>query len=579
MAGLSAITLAKGALLAKGAWLTIEAIDTTMDGANLADDLARHFMGSKYDPKAARLYREACDAGIEYDKTLEKVQTASADIGNLIEGIRRISTIQIDYGDQQKIAFVQLDKLDKLKKRLSERTPTAYAWFEMVGTGASKESNDRKTDATRLNPVTPSAPWWMYSLRTFGLGLEIQAVYGSYNEFKKKKKELDEADPSGRRKARADIFEGIDPEEVKALQEVDTSKMKKIRSGLSTLGASLSWGLKKAATAGSFAINVYTIVSKVKGHEEAVQALNAEIGRYKGDKEIYDYMLNGVPNDSLIPKIRDFFKQGADSQIDIESEESRQALRDGFYKQISKYNELISRKNEKGEYVSGILPDMDAAYLSMIGQFEKAARPDEENDKKLIKTLNDSHQAFEISRQIAEDLQIRGSKRKDSLDSIADEFSGSIAKQLILILNRLNVILADHTCLNQLSTFAELLVKEENKIKQERDKLEESLTKKTKSKERKESKLSTTTDADDIEGLEEDIKDLDEEIADLNRKIDEQKSRFETNLNEQAMFALKLLDGNGSVLKDRQQFRDLDEVKEALRKLMEDLKQPASTMQ
>lgn len=563
MAGLSKI------LLLQGAWLTVEAIDTTMDAANLSDDLARHFMGSRYDPKAARLYNEACDTGIAYDKTLEKVQSASADIGNLIEGIRRISAIQLDYGDQQKIVFVQLDKLDKLKKRLSEQTPTAYTWFETVSTRASTS----KSNAGKLNPVAPSAPWWVYSLRTIGFGLEIQAVYGSYNEFKNKKKSIDEADPSGRRKARADIFEGIDPEKVKALQEVDTSKMKKIRSGLSTLGAGFSWGLKKAATAGSFAVNIYTIVSKVKAHEEAVKALNAEIGRYKGDKEVYDYMLNGVPNDSLLPKIRDFLKQGADSQIDIESEESKQALRDGFYNQIKKCSELIALKDEQGKYVSGILPDMDAAYQSMIEQFKKAARPDDDNDQKLIKQLSDSQSKFSKHRLIAEDAQSKGERRKNSLDSIANEFSGSVANHLALILSHLNVTLANHSCFSQLIEFAKVLVNEENKIKQKRVTFDEDLTKKTTRKEKKKSQLSTTTDANDIEVLEEDIKALDEDIAYLNREIDEQKSGFETALNDQAMLALKLF--NGTNLKDRKEFRDLDEVKEALRKLMEDLKQPA----
>lgn len=577
-------TLLNGETLLKGAkvfWTAVEITDTTMDAGQLADDLARHFMGDKYDPKAKRLYDEVCVAGLEYDKTLQKVQVASSNINNLIEGIRVVSLIHLDYGDQQKIVFVQLDKLDKLKGKLQQRTPTAFTWFETIGTIA--KTKEQESDTDRLRPITPSDPWWMYTLRGLGLGIEMQATYASYNEYKKKKKssgddaEVDDTLKRRRRNAQADIFSGIDPEDVKTLRETHTSKLKKVRSGLSTLGASLSWGLKKVATGGSFAMNVYTIVNKVKAHQEAVRSLNENIERYKNDKIIYEYILNGVPEDSL-QRVKDFFDQESevkDSQIDITSEESKQALRDGFYKQIEKCNKSIKGgDNDKGEYEPGILDCMSDAYDSLISQFENAARKDERNDQISIKNLKESKDTFNGHRTVAEDATKNGAIRKNSLDVIAEEFSGSVAKQLSLILSRLNIAIADHSSFNQLVMFAELLLKEQKKIDQEKAVFEENLNRKQRRKADKARALAEETDDDDRKDLQEDIQELDEEIAELELKIAEQMSKFDAELDKQADFALNLLNKQEGG-KYREKLRDLDEVKEALRKQMNDLQNPA----
>ncbi len=580
----AAMTVAKVTKGAKVIWTVVEITDTTMDAGQLADDLARHFMGVNYDPKAKRLYEEACAAGRKYDETVHKVNAASADIGNLIEGIRVVTVIHLDYGDQQKIIFVQLDKLDKLKQRLSSRTPTAYTWFETVRGIASTS----KSDTDNLDPATPSDPWWMYTLRGVGLGIEMRATYDSYNEYKKKKKspdnDADNVRNPRRRNAQADIFSGIDPEDVKALREVHTSKLKKMRSGLSTLGASLSWGLKKVATAGSFAMNIYTIVNKVKTHELAVHSLNENIERYKNDKVIYEYMLSGVPEDSLFEQVKKFFagdpKHPIDSanQIDIDSEESKQALRDGFYKQIEACNRTIKGgNNAKGEYVPGILECMNDAYVSLIQQFEKAAAKDEVNDQELIERLKNSKGEFNRYRTTAEDMGKNGDKRKNSLDSIAKEFSGSVSTHLALILSRLNTVLADHSCFSQLLQFADVLLKEEKKIEQEKIGITEKLTKKQEKRVKKAADFAKKTNEDDKEDLEKDIKDLDEEIAELNQQLEAQASKFDAKLDKEAKFALNLFDGPGAMVKDRAKLRDLDQVKEALRQQMEDLKkQPAA---
>ncbi|MTJ50708.1 hypothetical protein [Dolichospermum sp. UHCC 0259] len=522
-AGSKTAKLIKGA---KGVFTILEITDTVMDTALLGDEIARAIMGEDYDPAVRDLSREVSAAGKIYDEKMTQVAEANLDITNLSGGINSLKEIFIDYGDKQELVMKQAKKLDDLKQLLMKTVPTTYSWFETIGAKAVTSDVDKKKLEAIKEQLGPN----YLSIALLSGGLGFRAVSFGYDQYKKRKQANEELPERKRRNAQADIFEGIDPEDVRKLRIADITANKSLKSRAKTVGKVMYKGVTKLMTIGSFGMNIYTVVMKVQAHDKAMADLREMLNRYNKENPIYDHALSGSPDEAALNSLAEFFA------IDISSEDTKSALKKGYYTILGEYENTVQNVLSGPEYDGIRGGGIDGAYTAMINKFRVTAV--ENADTSVIISLENSYNNYKKFKQIALDKSKQSEARKsEGLDKIRDEFISSVSNQLNQILATLNVQIDDHNSLN-------ILIQSGNKLSKKEAEIEEKI------------KDLKTKYPDVPDALLQDLAKSD---------LDSLKSA----IKEEADSALIILNITSS---SRSKFKTVEEVEEAIRQIIQDLK-------
>ena len=513
-AGSKTAKLIKGA---KGVFTILEITDTVMDTALLGDEIARAIMGEDYDPAVRDLSREVSAAGKIYDEKMTQVAEANLDITNLSGGINSLKEIFIDYGDKQELVMEQAKKLDDLKQLLMNTVPTTYFWFGTIGAKAVTSDVDKKKLEAIKEQLGPN----YLSIGLLSGGRGLRAVSFGYDQYKKRKQANEELPERKRRNAQADIFEGIDPEDVRKLRIADITANKSLKSRAKTVGKVMYKGVTKLMTIGSFGMNIYTVVMKVQAHDKAMADLREMLNRYNKENPIYDHALSGSPDEAALNSLAEFFA------IDISSEDTKSALKKGYYTILGEYENTVQN----------VLSGIDGAYTAMINTFRDTAV--ENADTSVIISLEKSYNNYKKFKQIALDKSKQSEARKsEGLDKIRNEFIDSVSEQLNQILATLNVQIDDHNSLNILIASGDKLSKKEAEIAEIEEKIKDLKTK----------------HPDDP---------LLQDVAKL--ALDSLKSAIKEEADS-ALFTLNIASSS------RSKFKTVEEVEEAIRKIIQDLK-------
>lgn len=368
----------------------------------------------------------------------------------------------------------------------------------------------------------------------YSAGLGFRAVSFGYDQYKKRKQAGEELPERKRRNAQADIFEGIDPEDVRQLRDVDMTATKSLKSRALSAGKVMYKGVTKLMTIGSFGMNIYTVVMKVQTHDKAMADLREMLNRYNRENPIYDHALNGSPDEAALNSLAEFFS------IDISSEDTKSALKKGY----------VAIANEYSNTVKNLLSDaggIDGAYSAMIDKFQKTAVDDA--DKSVIASLENSYNNYKAFKQIALDESKPTEVRKsEGLDKIRDEFISSISKQLNQILATLNIQIDDHNCLNILIESGKKLNKKKAGIEATNAEIKATIEGYKKYPGLPEALLNELTKKD---------------MATLEKNM----ATLESDIKAEAGSALTILDVTSS---SRSKFKTVEEVEETLRKLMQE---------
>jgi hypothetical protein len=210
-------------------------------------------------------------------------------------------------------------------------------------------------------------------------------------------------------------------------------------------------------TVGSFGMNIYTVITKVQEHDQAMADLRNMRDRYNRENPIYDCAINGASDDTQLKAVADFFG------ISISDDDTKAALKKGYNGILGDYENtlqnLLSGPEEQGIREGGF----DGAYTAMISKFKENAV--DGADTSVITGLENSYKNFKTLKQIALDKTKASEVRKNGgLDKIRDEFNNSIGHQMNLILETINIQIHDHNSLNILVQSARKLVPESKPV-------------------------------------------------------------------------------------------------------------------
>ena len=526
---------------AKGVFTILEVFDTVLDAGQLADEIARAIMGDNYSPELRDLAEEVAELGIELDTKMTAIAQANVDISNLSAGINSLAAIELDFGTRSLLVIEQLEKLDQLRASLSEASPTVQEWFATLRASAISNAPDVEQLATLKNLIGPD-----FAIIAANSGmLGLRAAYVGYMQYQKRKQAGDP--PSVR--PRADAFSGGDIDDLQQAQSSRAVRYSTLRGRAKTIGQYTFSGVTKLVTLGSFGMNIFIIVSKVKAFQEAMRELRALRDRYQKEIPLYEQALSGVPrNEAALQAFADFF------ELDISAQSTRESLHVGYNGTIQEYESLIVEL--LGQEDDLTTPDVDesdgieGAYRSMIAKFEETQLVD--SDFSTIESLQASYNQYQFFKTIALDTEKQTEVRKaEGFDPIRDEFVDSVSRELNTILSTLAVQIADHNSLNTLLIIARDLIGSAEEIEAVENEIAKT-----------EAQLAQTEDPFIRELLE-------DKLALLLDKRDSLQPDIESN----AQLALDLI----SVNTERSQFKTLPEVIAALEVLIEELSATAAT--
>jgi len=432
---------------AKGVFTIVDVLDTALDAGQLADEIARAIMGDDYSPALRDLAKEVAELGIVMDTTMSAIAQANVDIGNLTAGINALAAIELDYGNRGLLVIEQLEKLDQLRANLSSASPTVQEWFATLRASAVGNAPDPDQLAALTSILGPNMALILGNSVTLGL----RAAYVGYVQRKKRQQAGTADEPTGR--PRADAFSENDPKTMRQSLVVRSDRFGTLKSRAIAVGKPLATTGVKIITVGSFGMNIYFLVSKVKAQQEAMRELRALRDRYKKEIPLYEQALSGVPknNEAALQAFADFF------ELDISAQSTRDSLHIGYNGTVLEYEALIA--DLLGQEDDVATPDIDesdgieGAYRSMLAKFEETQLVD--SDLATIEALRRSYDRYRGFKAIALDTEKTTSVRKDEgFDPIRDEFIESVSKELNTILSTLAVQIDDHNSLNTLIIIA-----------------------------------------------------------------------------------------------------------------------------
>ena len=518
---------------AKGVFTLLDVGDTVLDAGQLADEIARAIMGENYSPALRDLAEEVSELGIELDTKMSAIAQANTDISNLTAGINSLAAIDLDYGNRELLVIEQLEKLDQLSESLSGASPTVQDWFATLSASAVNNAPDPDQLEALKSVMGTNMAIILGNTATLG----IRAAYFGY---KQRQKFLQAGKPT---LTRTDRFPGS-VAEMKAYIAQQKTRTAIAKRHAQTAGKFLFNAGTKIITVGSFGMNIFFLVSKVKAQQEAMRELRKLRDRYQVEIPLYEQALNGVPrgDEAALQEFAEFF------ELDISEESTRESLHIGYNGTIQEHEALIV--DLLGQEDDPTTPDEDesdgieGAYLSMLVRFEETQLLD--SDLAIIDALRASHVRYRGLKAIALDTEKSSSVRKDEgLDPIRDEFINSVSKELNTILSSLAVQIDDHNSLNTLIIIAsDLVVSVEEIVAVEAD--------------------IAKTEAQ-LQQIEDDfIRELLEEKLAL---LVEKRDSLQPDIESKAQFALDVI----SVNTERSKFRTLEEVTEALEVLVSEL--------
>ena len=522
----------------KGLFTIMEIGDLALDVYGLGDEIARAIMGENYSPEFRDLCRKVTEKGKVYDEYMEKAAKANVDITNLRNGIQVLKEIYLDYGDRQEFVFNELKKLNDLRQQLINLSvPTIYSWFDAIGVANPTSAvNQKKLEAFKkvLGP-----DYTAIGISSFGLAMRAASL--SYTAYNKRKAANEPVPERKRRNARADIFEGIDPADIQSLRNIDINATKSFKNKAIAAGKMMAKGVNTLMAVGSFGMNIWSIIQKQEAHNKIINDLNGMLARYEAEIPLYQYALEGAPNDAAINAVADHF------DINLSSADSRSALQKGYYAIKGEIEGMIHDVLQGPEYNGVRDGGIKGAYDAMIQSYDDSAL--DNTDQQINNALKASRDRFVTHSAKALDKKLPTETRKgDGLDKVRDEFIDSVSSQINIILDRLAVQIDDHNSLKQLILIANYILGEV--------KSEEEL--------REETRADLRSNAE-VFGVELTDQQLEAAVAKkMPEKIEKEEKELDDNIKNQAQYGLSSI----NTFKNRSKFKSVPEVELAIREII-----------
>ncbi len=439
-------TLIKGA---KGVYTIIDVFDTVLDSAQLADEIARAAMGDNYDPAIKELSEKVILAGKKYDSYLVDIIKANDTLDNLKDGIDSLKDIHKDMDTKNEVIFSQMEKLQALKEQLLTVSPTSYKWFDSIPTQMTK----KKFDASKVNDLKALMGPNYTEIGIITGSLAIRAAMFSYSKYTNRPP----TPSSERRNATSDIFEGVSPEEVRKYRKIYDTNTKTLKQKVMTTGKLIAGGVHKIVTVGSFAMNIYGLVSKVNTRQKVFDEFTRMLAQYNQENNYYEWALNGTENSDNLSALKTFF------QLTDNGNSADEALKAGYNGIIGEYERDIAQLLNKPSEDEIDVGSYDSAYTSAINSFKQADVSIEESS--VLVNLEKSYEKFKGYRAIALDKSKSSATRKDDgLDNIRDEFISSVVDHVNEIQNILDIFIANDLAFSTVKTVAENFYTKEKNI-------------------------------------------------------------------------------------------------------------------
>jgi hypothetical protein len=418
--------------------------DTGMDTYTLGDQIARAIMGEDYDPEMRDLCNRATELGTQYDQWVTRIaQAAEVDIPNLSGAIALLHGISADFESTNGTIFDKCESLDALIEMLLTAVPTTYSHLTKSTSGRNRDEDKDTLERTR-KLMAPN-----FVLIAFHAGvLALRGAFKGYSLYKRRQSggsNSPDVPSRPRRNAMANVFEGMDADQIKRLRSGRVSKFKRLKTGLKTYGKMTAFGFAKVISVGSFGMNIKRLIDERKAVNEAKQALRTMINEFEKAIVDYNYMMNGCKDAAALAAVAKRF------ELDLAAldDDARKSLEIGYQGVLAEYDTDIDKA------VDGI----DGTYQDMIEAFEELSF-DTAADNQVLQMLRSAYSQSLPLHDVGKNEK-DSDQRKNVLDRISMLFSNTVAKQTNQIDQSLNRVIADHQAFNMLKQIAQEIVDEE----------------------------------------------------------------------------------------------------------------------
>jgi hypothetical protein len=428
-------------------WTLAEIADMGMDTYILGDEIARAIMGDNYDPEIKSLSQQVAEKGVQYDRIMTEIaQAANVDIPNLSGAITRLHSISIDFETTNGTIFEKCKKLEDLRLKLLGKVPTSYTWFTNPPSSVIvSEEVKARLEAIRKQLSPDYATIGLHSA-----GIALRSAYLGYSLYKKKTRGT--VPPTRpRRNAMANIFEGMDAEEIKRIQSGRVSKFKQVRTGFKTYGTIATKGFTKLLSAGSFGMNIYLLIHRQEQKEKAKQTLREMIAQYDQEIRNYGYVMDGCKHADGTVDVAGIQTVATLFELDLANQDAdaKETLAIGYRGVLAQYDESIDN----------LVNSIDGTYQKVIEALNEVSTA-EATDEQVVQNLRTAYIQFQPLQSIGKDEKKDSDQRKSVLDQIATLFSNSIAKQINEINQSLTKEIENHKAFSMLEPYAKGILKE-----------------------------------------------------------------------------------------------------------------------